>query len=191
MEIININVPKGTKEATLKVADKEVILHFNSKEFKKGDIIVREENDGSKTMLLFDSAISNGENVAVKSYTRIQTEGKISEEGCLVYAGLKGGWLIDRFRLATSEEKDYFIATLEKNGYTLDSNSNLIKKKWRANLYGSYFFITLDEEEGLIIEDSEDNISIDDYRFSINNYFKTEKEAKVKLDKILSILKED
>ena len=187
METININVPEGTKEATLKVADKEGILHFDSEEFKVGDIIVSENKESKRRIM----ALINCINSSVYSKVFVCKDNAHPDNFLRRYSSSLPIDFISEFRLATPKERGYFIETLVKQGYTLNSNSNLIKKRWIANLCGSYFFITLDEEEGLIIEDSEDNVSIDDYRFSINNYFKTKAEAQVKLDKILSILKED
>lgn len=63
-----------------------------------------------------------------------------------------------------------------------------IHKRWRAEKGEKYFFVSSD---GGIFEDTDDRYDVDNSRYELGNYFKTWKEAQIKLDKIKLIFKED
>lgn len=63
-----------------------------------------------------------------------------------------------------------------------------IPKRWRAKKGGKYFYITGSVSVGYSVDDY---IGVDDDRYAFGNYFKTKKEAEVKLKKIKLIFKED
>lgn len=63
-----------------------------------------------------------------------------------------------------------------------------IPKKWRANIGERYFYITA---QGRITHDFEHNTREDDLRHQYGNYFRTEDDGKVKLEKIRLVFKGD
>lgn len=89
----------------------------------------------------------------------------------------------DRILLVDKEEaeiiKQRVDAINEKYG---------IPKRWRAKKGKKYFCITGSGSIGCSVDEY---IGIDDDRYAFGNYFKTKKEAEVKLEKIKLIFKED
>lgn len=63
-----------------------------------------------------------------------------------------------------------------------------IPKRWRAEIGEKYWFI---DTEFSVCYSVEQNFIRDGKRYKVGNYFKTEEEAQVKLDKIKPIFKED
>lgn len=63
-----------------------------------------------------------------------------------------------------------------------------IPKRWRSEKGEKYFFIA---SHGEVMCDTDSYLKTDDERYELGNYFKTEKEAQAKLDKIKPIFKED
>lgn len=61
-----------------------------------------------------------------------------------------------------------------------------IPKRWRANIGERYFYIT---DQGRITYDFEHNTREDDLRHQYGNYFRTEDDGKVKLEKIRLLFK--
>lgn len=85
------------------------------------------------------------------------------EEGCLLQK--------DTLRLA------YHKKTLEKNPEILKTWFEEIPEKherWRGGRGDSYYFI---DDEGAIRHEIDTNDGMDNYRYNIGNYFKTEAEA--------------
>lgn len=70
----------------------------------------------------------------------------------------------------------------EELGEEIKRLENLKKKKrWRAELNKSYFYI---DNDGSIYFTEEKNYKIDNYRYKIRNYFETKEEAEKYLEKI-------
>lgn len=63
----------------------------------------------------------------------------------------------------------------------------LKKNPWRATEGGIYYYV---DDQGNVARTWEDNISIDDLRWELGNYFKSEDQAYIARDKIWNIFRE-
>ena len=91
-------------------------------------------------------------------------------------------------RLATEEEKQKLLDALHKDGKDWDAeNKKIVDYRWRAKYEGLYYFINTAYFE--IKGTADINHSVDDMRYNIGNYFKTEQQAEKALEKVKEILK--
>lgn len=92
----------------------------------------------------------------------------------------------DNIRFATKEECDTLFDAINKGGYKWNSEEKKLEKKlWRAK-YGEYYYyfdtiLNIGKEKDLLLR-------VDDERYNIYNYFKTEKEVQEYADKIKKLL---
>lgn len=94
--------------------------------------------------------------------------------------------LIEWFRHATDQEKQTLFNELDKQGYKWNAEEKkLEKKRWRAK-HGEYYYyfdtiLNIEKEKDLLLR-------VDDERYNIYNYFKSEQEAQQYADKIKELL---
>lgn len=119
-------------------------------------------------------------------------------------------FLDNELNITSISGPDYYGGRLYLRGYRtgLDKKANVIKneeveelinkvnavnekygvvKRWRADDGKIYHYINSD---GRIISEQDYYHNVDNSRYSLDNYFKTEEEAEIYLEKIKKILKE-
>lgn len=78
------------------------------------------------------------------------------------------------------------VIPLEGNEYLHGTHKDVKPKRWRAEQYGQYYCICSD---GSVTVSEDDYATVDNARFKIGNYFKTEQEAKESAQKFINLLK--
>lgn len=79
------------------------------------------------------------------------------------------------------------VIPLEGNEHMHGTCNDVKPKRWRADISGEYFYIN---STGLIGHCTDDYVEMDDVRYEVGNYFKTEQEAKETAQKIINLLKQ-
>lgn len=91
------------------------------------------------------------------------------------------------YRFSTSEEKKRINNILSENGVYYDEKEKCLKKKrWRAVIGNSYYYINFDSFE--VFVETESDFSEDNKRYKNLNYFQTKEEAEKKLFEIKAAL---
>ena len=167
-----IEIPEN---ATIKVVNGDLVITPKEIEFKDGDICF---SDNSRIKMVFILEYMNWGN-------------KINYHACLSSYGIEyKDWLDSNgdIRLATEEEKQKLLDALHKDGKDWDAeNKKIVDYRWRAKYEGLYYFINTAYFE--IKGTADINHSVDDMRYNIGNYFKTEQQAEQALEKVKEILK--
>ena len=95
---------------------------------------------------------------------------------------------ISSIRLATEKEKQILFDKLKERGFKWNEKEKKIEKiRWRAELERFYYYIN---STGVVESTVDIRHRLDNNRYAIGNYFKTEEEAKPYLEKFKEIFKD-
>lgn len=91
--------------------------------------------------------------------------------------------VVDKASRATDKQKQRLLDRLAKEGLRWDAEKlKLRKKRWRARKDEYYWFV---DSDGSVYKDTENFLLLDNSRYSLGNYFRTEQKAeKVRKDVI-------
>lgn len=187
MKEIRLSIPEGCKAVTVKVDGCKVTTEFEPKEEKwqpkDGDIIVYKFGISKNSIGIFREYCGESEEgfPLHKDYVALGGDTK--------YLFFNSGTYIhDYIRPATEAEKQLLLDVLAKEGYRWNAEKKEVERlpRWRA-LHGENYYVI---GSTLTIDcQAEIGHSVDDRRYSVGNYFKTEEAAERVANQIREIFK--
>lgn len=176
-------IPEGCKAITMEIIDNTIVTTFEP-EFKRGDVIYCEDNDGFSWVFILREKINRGFN-PYEYFCSITSKGKINTDDCCRHP--------ERiFSHATPEEAQRLWDALAKEGKRWNPETmeveEIKKELWRADCQRFYFFIT--DHNFSVSECMETSHLADCMRYNSGNYFQTEEQAQRAANRIKTALSE-
>ena len=110
----------------------------------------------------------------------------LGDDNSISLDGVCFGGLADSWSLATEEQKQKLFRAMKENGFRWNPELKMVEKvRWRAIEGKNYYCIS---SNGDILRPSERHTTLSDDLWACGNYFRTEEEAKLYLEKIKNIL---
>lgn len=183
MKEIRVNIPDGCKTVTVKVDGENVITEFEPKEKEwkpqDGDFLT-DKTDG--TVVIYAGTSETGGIISYAGYLCTDDFEKLTTK-------TGEGWGFTRdYRPSTAEEKAKLLGRLKREDYIWNPDKKELEKlpRWRAGKSKEYFFIDTCCE---VFKNSDERCCIDDKRYEVGNYFRTEEAAERVAEQIREIFK--
>ena len=172
-------IPEGCKVVTVEQIGNQLITSFEPEKYvpKVGDCVKMIYPSGNKYFCEVSDVDDNDNDIGIKNVV-------ITPDG-VVFEDYSKSFSYDSIEKITPEE---FQAEFEKLGYMYDFETHTAhEKRWRGERGCDYFFFSSLLE---VHPDIDIYASLDDKRYNIGNYFKTEEDAEAKANEIKKLLKQ-
>lgn len=159
------------KEYSLVVRDGKAVLE--RKAFRPGDVLSNELG-----AVVIYAGTEEGDGIVTYA-------GYWPENG--VFTSVKDtGWgRMEGFDCAAPEQKAMLFAEIDRRGYVWDAEKlELRRKRWRAKKGERYWHCEFGQEQTRVFSSVEMGRDVDDFRFENENYFMSEKDVVLEVEKI-------